>query len=819
MTLALWLGLLTVHAFPVGAFAAVIPATTYKASMYGLDALVKPADREDLRMAFYRVNKGSFTLARDRFARLAETYPAIRPFWESTLYLKRSYKDLCQAWWRETIDRGLDYSLAQKELQYLLPLNSQTECINEVANDLLIALTVHAKEPTPLQAAWFWRQVPRLGKYSTSASLALARAYRHGFGYPADLDKSAQWYLATLRDEVGLGPLGTMMATSELAEVLFMLAEEKQSINPSAAHHLYSQSLAYAMRASQGSTDNVIFMGIAQANVFNSLQREQIIEQALGCQDEPVRQCSFYTFPTQLDLQPLMASAYPRDRIIQRLVQRQYQQAYEYAKKEVQLNLPVAWAFQLYTSLLIERYDQALFRLSYLSFEANGLDNELVSAIAARLDSPRAAKQVMMYAAAAVLSSGQVDAATATRAIDYLGGYASYADAQELLYLSQVFSRPLTPAYNLEKAIHLAARAFKAQPALAATLQMERLWRLKKEEQWQHLRDAWRLIALGLMEDDIAGVFEDFAAENAAEAAKALAAQCQSAGLIDCDLIDASQALYNQSWPAAPALASPSEDSVAVTTALKHALLQYTTVNDPERIDALDQLMRQHAAPVLVPTIASDMQRLDVLSDLILRYTLLAGALGKGGDWDATLTKQASKIPGRESEIDVRFYMGQAYGGAAEDLMGGFPVQNQELAELFYEQSVLLGQARIAQAFADRLREGKGFEVDNQRALKLYEYAVQQRQKRIINKLPAYLAVMTDIREHQTKAYAYALMSYQTFNGTFLSEEQVMSHGIDLSPNQKEQAQQWADDCLSKDFYLCEVYEANNALLRMPGKK
>ena len=796
-----------------GLYMGSLAETSYKASTYGLERFVERDDRSKLRKAFSELNDGEFIKARYKFQDLSRHNDAVKPFWESAMYLAYAHGDLCQAWWLATINQGFDYTLAQRELQYLMPLDNQAQCIESVAKTLR-----RTKAPTPTQVTWFWQQVPDAARSFTPTRLTLAQAYRQGFGNEPDLEKSARWYLATLSDHTGLLWTATRDATNALAEILLTLATQQQPSDPSAAHDLYRKSYAFAARASEGDTTGGLFKKRQQDNPLGTKDKDTIIEQVRSCQDKPITQCAFYTVPTGLDLKPLIPQQYPRDRIIHQLLIGNNRTAYEYAKRAVQYQWPLGWTAELYASLLTAQYDQTLFRLSYLSFESNGLDNAFVSAVAAQLSSPQQARQVIMQAAAAVLSSRHVEAATAARAIDYLDRSVKQANAQELLYLSQVFSRPLTPAYNIDKAIHLAVRAFNAQPVLAASAQLARLYRMKNEAQWQDDVDAWRLIAVGLIVDNLAGVLEDVEADQASEKAKQLASECQSAGLRTCDLIDTGLSLYDQAWPARAAFASPTDEGVSLIATLQSALASYIAVNEPERINDLDELMRQHQAPVFVPNIASDMQRLETPSDMAMRYTLLAGALGKSNDWPEALTLQASGLQTLNSSISLTWHMGQAYGQAANDVMLGFPVQNPQLAQLFYEEAVLAGRSRFAQTYADRLRQADGFELDNQRALELYEFAVQQQRKLLIRDLPAYLTAMTDIRDHRTKAYAYALIANQASFGPFISEEDASAYGVDLSADEKVQAQRWADDCMSKDLYLCDLYEPNNKLLFLPIK-
>ena len=786
--------------------------TSYKASTYGLEGFVERDDRSKLRKAFSELNDGEFIKASSKLKDLARHHDAVGPFSESAMYLAYSHDDLCRAWWLATINQGFDFTLAQQELQYLMPLNSQAKCIQSVAKTLR-----RTETPTPAQVTWFWQEVPDTARSFTPTRLTLSKAYRQGFGNEPDLKKSAQWYLATLSDQTGLGWTATRDATETLAEILMMLAKQYQPSNPSAGHDLYSKSFAFAARARGG--DITAFKQWQRDYPLSTEDKNTILEQVRSCQDKPITQCAFYTVPIDLDLRPLIPEQYPRDRIIHQLLIENNQVAYEYAKRSAQYQWPLGWAFNLYTSLLTKRYDTALFRLSYMSFESNGLDNAFVTAVTPALDSPQQARQVIMHAAAAVLSSRDVDSATAARAIDYLDGQVSQADPQTLLYLSQVFSRPLTPAYNIDKAIHLTVRALNAETAIAASIQLARLYRMKNEAQWQDYVDAWRVIAAGLMVDNFAGVLKDFEADKVSDKAKQLASECQSAGLSTCDLINTGLSLYDEAWPAQAAFAPSTEHSTLLIADLKSALGTYIAVNESERINDLDRLMRQHRAPVFVPHIASDMQRLDTPSGVAMRYTLLAGALDKNNDWPETLTLQALDLHTLNPAISLTWHMGQAYGQAANDLMLGFPSQNPQLAQLFYEEAIRAGRSRFAQEYADRLRQADGVDLNNQRALELYEFAIQQQRKRLIVDLPAYLMTMTDIRDHRIKAYAYALIANQASFGPFISKEDAAAYGLDLSSEQEAQAQRWADDCMAKDLYLCDLYEPNNQLLFLPIKK
>ena len=786
--------------------------TTYQASDYGLEGFVAREDKPTMRKAFEQLNKGEFIKARYQFQDLARDNPAAKPFWESALYLMMAPADLCEAWWLSTINKGFDYTLAQRELQYLMPLNSQAQCINSVAQSLRAI-----KTPTRSQADWLWQQLPSVAQYFTPARLTLAKAYEQGFGNQPNLAKSAQWFLATFSDDETLSVSDKRDIAISLAKILFKLAEQEKTVNPSMANELYKKSYAYAAQASGGTPKGyIVSESEALARILGKEEKQKIIEQVQDCQNKAITQCAFYSVPAKLNLRPLVPLEYPRHQIIEQLMLGHHEIAFEYAKRAAQYNWPVAWASELYASLVTKKYDAALFRLSYLSFESSGLDNPFVSAIAAQLDSQQQAKRVIMYAAAAVLSSRNVDAATGKRAIDYLERYTHGASPQELLYLSQIFSRPLTPAYNIEKAIHLAARSFKAQPELAASVQLAHLYSMKSEEQWQDERDAWRLIAIGLLIDNLAGVFEDFEADRAAVKSKSLASECQTAGLTTCDLLDASLALYNQAWPMARALSPTSANDIAITAALETAMGTYIAVDDSGRINDLDKLMREHKAPVFVPNIASDMQVLDKPSYIAMRYTLFAGALGKGGDWAETLVRQSSALYDKNTFKGVQWRVGQVYGDAAGDIMEGFPLKRPQLAKLFYEAAVLAGRAKYAVIFADRLRLGKGFDVDNTRALKLYEYALQQQRLLVFRNLIRELPMMTDITNHKTKAYAYALIARSETYGPLISEQHTAALAKNLSSQQKEQAQRWAKDCIDKNLYLCDLYEPNNLFLQLP---
>lgn len=809
-TLTVLAGLLIVATFSVG----TASATTYKASMYGLEETVDSADQRKLRKAFDEVNDREFVKARYQFQSLARSNESVRPFWQSAMYLARSHADLCESWWLETINQGIDHSLSQAELRYLMPLNRHAECIDSVAKTLR-----KVKSPTPSQAAWLWQQLPEVARYYIPASLTLAKAYLEGFGTEPDLEKSAQWYLATLRNQQMIGFTATRDAMLSLSGILFTLAQEQQSADPMAAEDLYRLSYAYAVRASQGDPNSYLVTSSQEESPLTTADKERLIEQVQACLVGSISQCEFYALPVSLDLKTILPTYLPRDRVVQWLLTGQTDKAFESAKAEARINIPTAWASQLYTSLLTQRYDEALFRLSYLAFEADGLGNDLIAAVASQLDSSQNAEQVIMHAAAAVLSDNAVDAATATRAIDYLDRYVNEASPQALLYLSQVFSRPLTPAYDIDKAIHLANRAFKGKPELAVSLQMARLLNMKSQEEWQEERDAWRLIAIGLDVDNLAGVLDTFDENNVALAAKQLASQCQTAGLTACDLINATESLYNQAWPASSVFVSDANDSTALLEALQTALGQYVALDESQRIDGLDRLMRQYAAPVFVPALATDMQRKYTPSRLAMRYTLLAGALGKKGHWSETIAQQAAILYASNPSSDLERQLGDAYWRAAEDVLLGFPVENPGLAELFYEKAVMTGHSLYAVEFADTLRQGFGLAVDNQRALKLYEYALQQQRKIVIRDLPAYLTTMTDIDEHDTKAYAYALIAYQASFGPILSEQAVEAYGTDLSTAQKAQAQEWATQCIDHDFYFCDIYEPNNTLLYMPPKE
>ncbi|MFO7746187.1 MAG: hypothetical protein R6V42_00050 [Orrella sp.] len=79
--------------------------------------------------------------------------------------------------------------------------------------------------------------------------------------------------------------------------------------------------------------------------------------------------------------------------------------------------------------------------------------------------------------------------------------------------------------------------------------------------------------------------------------------------------------------------------------------------------------------------------------------------------------------------------------------------------------------------------------------------------------LPGYLMKMTDIKNHRVKAYSYALMDNQT---SLKKDKDVEGFASGLSVKEKSQAQQWADQCLDNDFYLCDIYEPNNSLLFLP---
>ena len=814
-TLTLLAGLLAVPILYTGAGAGMAAATTYKASTYGLEETVESEDRQALKDAFDQINDREFTKARYQFQKLIRSNSSVKPFWESAMYLARAHADLCEAWWLETIEQGFDHTLSQAELQYLMPLNRQAECIGSVAQKLL-----KSKSPTPSQVDWFWQQLPEVARYFSPASVALAEAYRRGFGTDPDLEKAAQWYLAALRDEETLGSVAQSDARSGSAKILLTFAEEQQTVDPSMAKDLYGQSYAYSARANWGSPDPYLFKNADMENPLTKQDEERILAQVQACENKSITQCAFYTLPVNLDLKPPLPRYLPSDRVIQWLLENQNEKAFEAAKSQARVNLPTAWASQLYTALLTEQYDEALFRLSYLAFQADGLENDLIAAIAAQIDSPQRAKQVIMHAAAAVLSNNAVDAATAAYATDYLDRYVNEASPQAMFYLSQVFSRPLTPAYDIDKAIHLATRAFKQQPELATSLQVQRLLSMKSQAEWQEARDAWRIIAFGLSVGNVAGATKAFDEESAAQASRQWALECQTAGFKACDLIDATEAIYDQAWPATKALVSTDSNITDITQALQSALAQYVALNNPQRIDALDQLMRRYASPVFVSPIASDMQRKGTPSRMAMRYTLLAGALGKGGHWIETLTQQGADLHAmyQTPTPGIHFLVGDAYWAAGEDIMQGFPVQNKSLVKLFYENAVLSGDARDAQRLADILRQGKGLAVDNHRALELYEFALQQQRRLVVRDLPAYLTAMTDINEHDTKAYAYALMAYQASFGPFLSEEDLENYGKSLSAVQKAQAQEWADQCLGNDFYLCDIYEPNNTLLYMPVK-
>ncbi|MFO7747279.1 MAG: hypothetical protein R6V42_05670, partial [Orrella sp.] len=379
----------------------------------------------------------------------------------------------------------------------------------------------------------------------------------------------------------------------------------------------------------------------------------------------------------------------------------------------------------------------------------------------------------------------------------------------------QVFSRPLTPAYDIDKAIHLAAQAYTKLPKLSVALQMDRLLGMKAEKEREEERQAWRLIAIGLEVENLPGVFEEFDEEKASEAAKKLASQCQSAGLTRCDLNDSALSLYDQAWPATLELDWTEMADTDINDLLYQALGQYISVSDSDRMDALDQLMRLYDAPVFVTSMASDMQRTGAASILAMRYTLLAGALGKGGDWSQEVVSQAASLDWQTNRTRIQFNVGDAYWRTAQDLLSGFPVVNKSLATLFYEKAVMTGPSLFAREFADVLRRGESLKQNNQKALKLYEYALQQQRKLVLRDLPGYLVKMTDISNNRVKAYSYALMANQG-SLTLMGDEEVEGYASGLSANEKAQAQQWADQCLGNDLFLCDIYEPNNSLLYMP---
>lgn len=790
-------------------------ATEYEAETDGLETVVSRAEKRKLNKAFDLLNDGEFIKAKYKFHDLAKDNENIRPFWQSAMYLAYDHTDLCKSWWLDSVNLGLDNTLAQDEIGYLMPLNAQADCINKVAKALM-----RVKSPTPSQVKWLWERLPEVARHYIPAATTLAKAYRDGFGGHRDFSKSAQWFMAVLgADHQELSQYRREKTAVALSEVLSKHAREQQAVDPVSAQKLFAQSYAYAIWAYRDNLETARYLTVKATAALSEQDRRTIIKQLQQCQDEQITQCAFYATPKELGLEPVVPSQIPRDRLLQWLLEGKNEKAFESAKRNAQVNLPFGWAEQLYTSLLTEQNGEALFRLSYLSFQGSGLNNDLLASVAQQMDSAKSAKKVMLHAAAAALSIREVDQATATRAIDYLDRYVNAATAQELLYLSQVFSRPLTPSYDIDKAIHLAAKAYAKQPKLAAALQMDRLLGMKAEREREEERQAWRLIAIGLEVENLPGVFEAFDEKKASEAAKKLASQCQSAGLTRCDLSDSALSLYAEAWPASLELGWTEMADTDINDRLHQALGQYISVSDSVRMDALDKLMRLYGAPVFVAPMASDMQRTGDASILAMRYTLLAGALGKIGDWSQKVVSQAASLDWQANRTRIQYNVGDAYWRTAQDVLSGFPVVNKPLATLFYEKAVMTGPSIFARGFADVLRRGESLKQNNQKALALYEYALQQQRKLVLHDLPGYLVKMTDINNNRVKAYGYALMANQASFGPLMGDSEVEGYASGLSANEKAQAQQWADQCLDNDLYLCDIYEPNNSLLYLPRKE
>ncbi|MFO7746188.1 MAG: hypothetical protein R6V42_00055 [Orrella sp.] len=683
-----------------GVFARSGVATYYEAATYGLETVVSRDEKRPLDKAFDLLNDGEFIKATKVFQSLARVNKNIEPFWQSSMYLAYAHSDLCKRLWLESINQGLDNVLALEEIRYLMPLNEQAECITKVAKAFM-----RLRSPTPFQLKWFWERLPEAARYYSPAATTLADAYHDGFGDQRDLLKSVQWYKAALIDDQSLSTYQRFANAMDLSEVLTELAQEQQAVNPLNALELFSESFAYAFWAYSRDVEITEKVAAEATSALSEKDRRRIIERVRQCLDQPITQCYFYSAPTVVGLETFIPPEIPRNRILQWLLEGKSELAFESAKENAQLNRPFGWAEQLYTALSTEQYDEALFRLSYLSFQGNGLDNQLLSSVAQQMDSAKSAKKVMLHAAAATLSNREVDEATATRAIDYLDRYVNEATAQELLYLSQVFSRPLTPAYDIDKAIHLAAQAYAIQPKRAVALHMDRLLGMKAEKEREEERQAWLLIALGFEVEYLPGVLEAFDEEKASEAAKKLAAQCQSAGLTRCDLNDSALSLYDQAWPTTLELDWTEMAGTDINDRLQQALGQYVSVSDSDRMVALDKFMRLYDAPVFVAPMASDMQRTGDVSILAMRYTLLAGALGKGGDWSQEVVSQAASLDQQTNLTRLHQNVGKAYSKAAEDLLSGFPVANERLAILFYDKAAMTHPI-FAILFADLLMDG-----------------------------------------------------------------------------------------------------------------